>query len=50
MQKPFYLFIGIVAAFAVILAITLSLTASNSTKNTISESIPHGANEKPITK
>ncbi len=50
MRKPFYIFAGIVAAFAVVLAVTLSLTASDSTKKNISESIPHGSKEKPIGK
>lgn len=50
MRKPFHLYIGIIAALAVALAVTLSLTASDSTKKTLSGSIPHGANERPIAK
>lgn len=50
MEKQFHLYIGIIAALAVALAVTLTVTASDSTKKMISENIPHGPNEKPITK
>ncbi len=50
MRKPFYFMAGIVAALAMILAIAVPLTVSKETKNSISENIPHGANERPISR
>lgn len=50
MRGQFYLYVGIIASLAVALAVVLTVTASDSTKTTISESVPHGPNEKPISK
>ncbi len=50
MKKPFYVIAGIVAAFAVIVAAAFSLTSPPETKKAISESIPYGSNERPISK
>jgi hypothetical protein len=50
MKKQFSVLAGIVAVLAVVLAVALSMTASKETKKSISENIPHGANEKPLSK
>jgi hypothetical protein len=50
MKKPYYFMAGIVAALAMILAIAVPLTVSKDTKKSISEKIPHGANEQPISR
>ncbi len=50
MKQPIHLVFGIIAAMAVVLVVTLTMTTSQGSKKTISESMPHGANEKPIRK
>ena len=50
MNNQKYMIAGIVAVLAVVLATTLTITASKDTKKTISESIPHGSEERPLTK
>lgn len=50
MKQPTHLLFGLIATLAVVLVVTLTMTTSQGTKKTISESIPHGANEKPIRK
>jgi hypothetical protein len=42
--------VGALAVLGVVLITALTMTASRDTKKTISESIPHGPNERPVSK
>jgi len=54
MERHFHVMAGVVASLAVLFALTLSLTVfkdtNKDTTKAISKSIPHGANEQPISK
>ncbi len=50
MKNQFSIIAGAVAIAVVVVAAALSMTTSQDTKKAISESIPHGSNEKPISK